>query len=173
MIADRLSNYLIHTGLDAQAGFSRHKGCDDAVTALKIGLQQLKNNKQDSYVLFIDIVKAFDSVNREMLWQILSKYGLPDSLIIMGIQKMYKDIQVDLHQGAGLAEFISTSGVKQGDYLTPILFLFVMQAIFDSLESDWPERPTLFVPIRSISARKAPTYTRTRCGRRFPFWRSL
>ena len=33
---------------------------------------------KDTFVLFVDIVlRAFDSVNREMLWKILKKYGIP------------------------------------------------------------------------------------------------
>ena len=48
IIARRLSNYLVKNGLDAQAGFSKHKGCDDALAALKIGLQKLKDHHHDS-----------------------------------------------------------------------------------------------------------------------------
>jgi hypothetical protein len=51
------------------------------VGPLKVALQNLSESGQDAYVLFVDITKAFDTVNREMLWQILAKYGIPSNLI--------------------------------------------------------------------------------------------
>ena len=47
------------------------RGCADATSMLKITLQNLHTADQDAYVLSVDIIKAFDSVNREMLWKIL------------------------------------------------------------------------------------------------------
>jgi len=35
----------------------------------------------DFHVLFIDLVKAFNTINHNMMWTILSKYGLPDETI--------------------------------------------------------------------------------------------
>jgi hypothetical protein len=43
------------------------RGCVDAATTLKIALQSLKDRNQEAYDLFVDVVKAFDSVNREMM----------------------------------------------------------------------------------------------------------
>ena len=58
----------------------------------------------------VDIVKAFDSVNREMLWEILSKYGgLPDSVIAV-MKKMYTNIQIKLKIDDAEAEFTSIPG---------------------------------------------------------------
>jgi hypothetical protein len=53
----------------------------DGTATLKIALQNLKAAGQEKFVLFDDLVKPFDSVNREMLWLILAKMGLPTSLI--------------------------------------------------------------------------------------------
>ena len=172
IIANRLSEHLVSNGLDAQAGFSKGKGCDDALAALKIGLQKLKDRGHDSYLLFVDIVKAFDSVNREMLWKILAKYGLPATLITV-IKKMYNNIEVTLKYENESAEFISTSGVKQGDNLAPVLLHFVMQAVFDSLEKNWPndvERPKLFL---HKSKFLRPTKANENKQDSFDFWRSL
>jgi hypothetical protein len=48
-------------------------GCVDADTTLKIALQNLKDRNQEAYVLFVDLVEYFDSLNREMMWKILAK----------------------------------------------------------------------------------------------------
>lgn len=101
-----------------------------------MALQHLRNANQDTYVLFVDLVKAFDSVNREMLWKILAKFGLPENLISV-IKKMYTDIKITTTSGNASTEFPSTSGVKQGDNLAPILFLFIIQAVSENLDKQW------------------------------------
>jgi hypothetical protein len=111
----------------------RDKSCADASIALKATLQKLQSSGQDAFVLFVDLVKAFDSVNREMLWQLLTKYGLPDDLITL-IRKLYTDINIEVRCGKATASFTSRSGVKQGDNLAPVLFLFVIQAAVEYME---------------------------------------
>ena len=119
-------------------------GCSDAVTALKVTLQNLTNAGNDAYVLYVDIVKAFDSVNRELLWKILEKYGIPECLTAT-IKKMYDHILITARVGEAKTQFESTSGVKQGDNLAPVLFLFVVQAVMDTMEKNWPvKQPELF-----------------------------
>jgi len=56
------------------------KGCADATFSLKTALQVLREHNQESHVLFVDLVKAYDSVNRELLWKVL-KFRVPDETI--------------------------------------------------------------------------------------------
>ena len=112
MITERLGSHMKFVGLAEQFGFSKDKGCMDASTVLKTTLQNMKNSNQDAYVLFVDIVKAFDSVNRDMLWSLLGKYGIPDSLIMV-IRKLYTDIRIKSKIGKETFSFPSKSGVKQ------------------------------------------------------------
>ena len=44
---------------------------------LKTVLQFYREHGQATHVLFVDLVKAFDTVNHEFLWLVLKKYGLP------------------------------------------------------------------------------------------------
>ena len=99
-------------------------------------LQNLRAANQDSFVLFVDIVKAFDSVNREMLWKILKKYGIPEKTIAT-IKKMYTNINIKISIEDAEFIFNSISGVKQGDNLAPVLFLFVVQAAIETMHSNW------------------------------------
>ena len=91
VFANRINHHLVEVGLQEQAGFTPKRGCDDATTALKITLQNLSAAEQEAYVLFVDLVKAFDSVNREMLWLVLAKMGIPPGMIST-IKKMYTGI---------------------------------------------------------------------------------
>lgn len=51
---------------------------------------------------------------------------------------MYTNIQIHLSIETAKTSFKSTSGVKQGDNLAPVLFLFVIQAAIDTMHKYWP-----------------------------------
>jgi hypothetical protein len=84
----------------------------------------------------VDLKKAFDSVSRDGLWLILAKYGVPASLIAI-IKRMHTGIEVRFKYGGSACKFPSLWGVKQGDNLAPVLFLFVMQAVMETVMQDW------------------------------------
>jgi hypothetical protein len=137
MIATRLDQHQREIGLKIQAGFRSGYGCPDAVGPLKVALQNLTESGQEAYVVFVDIVKAFDSVNREMLWQILAKFGLPEKLITV-VKKLYTNVLVKIRVGNAKDSFDSTSGVKQGDPAASLLFLYPMQAALEIMDRTWP-----------------------------------
>jgi uroporphyrinogen-III decarboxylase len=124
-----MNEHLKKYGLQEQAGFMKDLGCSSATSILKMTLQHLQAANQDSFILFMDII----SVNREMLWKILEKYGIPEK-VIATIKKMYTNINIKLSIEDAELIFKSISGVKQGDNLAPILlFLFVVQAAVETM----------------------------------------
>jgi hypothetical protein len=54
--------------------------------------------------------------------------GVPESLIEV-LKKLYTDVTINLRVGEKLEQFLSTSGVKQGDNLAPVLFIFVIHTL--------------------------------------------
>ena len=75
--------------------------------------------------LFIDFNKAYDSVRREVLYNILMKFGIPKKLIRlikMSLTETYNRVRV----GKNLSDmFRIRNGLKEGDALSPLLFNFV------------------------------------------------
>jgi hypothetical protein len=71
-----------------------------------------------------------------MLRKILTVLGVPENMIEV-LKKLYKDVTINLRVGEKLEQFLSTSGVKQGDNLAPILFIFVIHAVSNSLNKKW------------------------------------
>jgi hypothetical protein len=65
-----MNDHLEKNGLQEQAGFMKDQECSNATSTLKMTLQHLRAANHNSFILFIDIVKAFNSVNREMLWKV-------------------------------------------------------------------------------------------------------
>ena len=74
------------------------------------------------YIAFMDFVKAFDIVNRELLFIILRKLGCPPEFIRI-IKKLYTDVHGRLIVDGELTQSLEyNSGVKQGCKLAPTLF---------------------------------------------------
>jgi hypothetical protein len=77
--------------------------------------------------LFVDFKKAYVSVRTEVLYNILIEFGIPMKLvrlITMCLNKMYSKI----HIGEHLADnFHIQNGLKQGDALSPQLFIFALE----------------------------------------------
>ena len=75
------------------------------------------------YVNFIYLEKAFDSVERKRLWNLMAHYGIPPKYINI-IKNTYQDMQCQvLHQGQAQKTFTVLTGVEQGCLLSPFLFL--------------------------------------------------
>jgi len=77
--------------------------------------------------LFVDFKKAYDSVRREVLYNILIEFGIPMKLvkvIKMCLNETYSRVWV----GKNLCDmFPIRNGLKQGDALSPLLFNFVLE----------------------------------------------
>jgi hypothetical protein len=88
------------------------------------------------YVAFIDFEKAFDSINRSILWPILLKNGVSGKLFTC-IKGMYESVKARVRCGGALTECINcTTGVKQGDVCSPILFsLFINEVTKEVIEN--------------------------------------
>jgi hypothetical protein len=69
----------------------------------------------------VDLIKAFDMVQHKQMCQILQKYGLPLP-IVKNIEKLYKKCKVKITTGKESTFIDYTTGVHQGDNMSPVLF---------------------------------------------------
>ena len=88
---------------------------------------------------FVDFKKAFDSVSREKLFQILELYGISDK-IISAIRALYTSTKAKVISPDGDTDvFDIQAGVLQGDTLAPFLFVLILDYVLrisvDSLNS--------------------------------------
>ena len=142
IINDRLQRLLKEVGIEEQNGFSGGRGCSDGSFCIRQALKKRREHGLESWVLFVDLVKAFDSVPRDVLFTVLAKFGVPPHLIRV-IKRMNADLEVAFDLGGEPVAVPCSVGVKQGCPLSPTLFLFVMQACLESLERTMPEEAKL------------------------------
>jgi hypothetical protein len=76
--------------------------------------------------LFIDFKKAYDSIKREVLYNILVEFCIPKKLVRL-IKMSLNETCSKVHIGKLLSDkFPIWNGLKQGDALSPLLFSFAL-----------------------------------------------
>jgi hypothetical protein len=66
----------------------------------------LKNKKNVMYALFIDLTKAFDSINHNKLWDKLYKIGRSNHFISM-VPSIYKNAEAKIRTSCGESDYFS------------------------------------------------------------------
>ena len=74
-------------------------------------------------ILFLDLVKAFDRVLRELLWGVLRKFGVNANLVRLLIS-LHKHVEFQFTVSGITSSVESIIGGKQGDIIGPLLFIF-------------------------------------------------
>jgi sorting nexin-29 len=77
--------------------------------------------------LIIDFEKAYDSVKREILYNILIEFGVPRKPVMI-IKMCLAETCIRVRVGKNLSDrFPIRNGLKQGDALSPLLFNFALE----------------------------------------------
>ena len=83
----------------------------------------------DLYTAFFDLNKTFDTVSRDGLLKIMSKFGCLDKFIEM-VRQLHNGMQAQvLDDRESSTPFTFTNGVKQGCFLAPTLFSMMFSAM--------------------------------------------
>ena len=112
-----------------QAGFRPSRSTTDQITTLRIIVEQSLEWRTALCINFIDYEKAFDSLDRNGLWDLMANYGIPSKIISL-VKNTYEGTNCRiLHEGGLTESFSIESGVRQGCLLSPFLFLLAVDWI--------------------------------------------
>ena len=105
-----------------QAGFRRGFRTTDNCFILRALVERARAQGVKIYICAVDLEKAFDSVDRQLLWAALQRAGI-GGYMLATLQALYADVPVCVKTDEGLSStFQSIIGVKQGCPLSPLLF---------------------------------------------------
>ena len=123
---------------DHQAGFRRDRSCTDQIATLRIIVEPSLEWNSSLYVNFVDFFKAFDSLHRDTLWQLLRHYGIPAKMTRI-IKESYEGMACQVVHGGQLTRhFDVKTDVRQGCLLSPFLFLLAID--WDEADDGWTDR---------------------------------
>ena len=125
-------------GLEEQCSSLNTKSTEYALFSLKTALQMRQEHNLPTEVLFVDLVKAFDTVTHQFLFKILRKFGYPAHFVNV-IKRMYKDFHLGFNIGKSKKTITYSIGVHQGDNLAPIIFNIFFEATVSTLTHAWQE----------------------------------
>jgi len=135
VMLERLDAYLTETnGLSrAQGGFQRQRGPPEQVLTLLETVRATLRHK-NVHIGFIDIERAYDSVQHPILWQRCIEKGI-DGPFLATLQAIYyeAEAQVDLG-GVLLTPAPLECGVLQGNPLSPPLFNIYLDGALEALD---------------------------------------
>ena len=122
MILQRLTTLARRVYPESQQGYREGRGTIDGIFTVRQLMEKSREQHRNLYIAFIDFTKAFDTVNRQLLFSILEKIGCPPKLTNL-IKLLYTNVKARLIVDGELSKlFKYNSGVKQGCKLAPTLF---------------------------------------------------
>ena len=136
IINKRITRYLDDTNflVDEQNGFRKDRSCEEHIFSLHSMIQTNIKSKKSVFGAFIDLEKAFDWVDRDLLFYKLLHNNIngniynaikllyTNTLSCMKINNLYTDW------------FQIFNGVRQGDTLSPTLFSFFINDLASELK---------------------------------------
>ena len=106
-------------GIQAQFGSQPLLECRDAIYTFHSMLQMRRYHNLPIWAVYVDLVKAFDIANHELLFKLLSKFGVPDQLVDV-IRRLYHNTEIKIKVGKEERNIPYSVGVKQGDNMAPV-----------------------------------------------------
>ena len=105
-----------------QSGFTPGRSTLDRIVALRLLAERRLEYRQPLYAVYIDLRAAFDSLDRNSLWNILKTIGIPPKLVDI-IKTLYSSTHSVVRVNGTISEAFSiSSGVRQGCVLAANLF---------------------------------------------------
>ena len=133
IIVRRTADCPLHS---SQFGFRRARGCAQAIHIIRDFIARAHSGQHGAVVAFIDLTKAYDSIPRQNIPDLLRKYAFGQHTI--DVIMAANEEQLEMHGPGGTLKFKPKKGVKQGCPLSPRIFNialdFAMQQALPHME---------------------------------------
>ena len=130
VLLSRLLTHITNRVLpESQCGFRADRSTLDMIFVCRQLIEKCREQRQPFSAAFVDLTKAFDTVNRDLLYQILNRFGCPPTLVDI-IRQLHDGTQARVMDGGEFSDYFPVQvGVKQGCVLAPVLFILFLVAV--------------------------------------------
>jgi len=122
---------------DLQCGFRRSRSNTDHIFCVHQILEKKWECKEVVFQLFIEYKKAYDSVRREVLLNILIEFGIHRKMVRlmkMCLTETYSGVWVGKH----LSDMFPIMNIfKKGEATYPLLFIFALKYSIRRIQVKW------------------------------------
>ena len=126
MLLNRLRPHIDPILRKNQDGFHQNRSTSGQILSIRRIIEGVKAKQLPAILLFIDFSKAFDSIHRQKMREILLAYKIPKETV-NAIMILYSNTKSMIRSPDGDTDFFEiTSGVLQGDTLAPYLFIICL-----------------------------------------------
>ena len=116
-----------------QFGFKKNHSTSLGCAVLKNVVEYYRSNGSYVFASFLDLSKAFDSVNHKLLFEKLTALKFPSNVIKLLIY-WYCNQQMNVRwKQVTTSGFYMKNGARQGSVLSPYLFCIYMRSITDGV----------------------------------------
>ena len=140
ILNQRIVSWSEDSGLRApcQAGFRPRMSTEHQLFALRHLIDRSKFQKQPLFTAFVDLKKAYDSVQHPLLWASLQRKGVHGKMLA-AIQSLYAGGSMSMRVcGSSGASGTARVGVRQGCPLSPTLFGLFFDDLCSHLQAECP-----------------------------------
>jgi len=143
LVLTRIQKVFEHKGKGAstcfaQRAFKAGTGCTENLHALHVKLLEAQRQGRDIGLIFFDIKKAYDSVDRALMLKVLDKKGVRGNAWF-ALETLFNKSLACISitpQSEGAKPIRTTRGLRQGDPMSPELFNIFVDVILETLNSE-------------------------------------
>ena len=111
-----------------QNSFRRNRSTTSQILTIGRILEGVRAKNLQVTLIFVDFTKAFDSIHRGKMEQILLAYGIPKETVA-AITILCRNTKVKVRSPDGDTEYFDIVAVLQGDTLAPYLFIICLDYV--------------------------------------------
>lgn len=135
-ICNRFINFLPKLIHPDQAAYVKGRTIEDPIRVIADLMEYLRKENNSALLFAADFEKAFDSIEHNFIFAVLKHFGFGDQLI-KWIGVMLKDTKsCVVNNGTATGFFGINRGTKQGDPISPYLFIMVIEIMAVMIRSD-------------------------------------
>ena len=129
LLANRLQPFLLKMVHQNQYGFIRNRTIQDCLAWAYEYLAQCHKSKKEIVILKLDFEKAFDKIEHQTITAMLNSLGFPEKWIGWVQTVLRSGSSSILLNGMPGKTFHCKRGVRQGDPLSPLLFVLAAELL--------------------------------------------